>query len=88
MTERRYSLREVDVMRANLYTIQIARTGDSSCFSPPSREEIERRLNTCLIAGVDPKELADAAKEAAWYAQHPYEHKLLKDMGKWLYGGG
>lgn len=64
---RRYTLAEIDMMRDHLRRIiqeQNTHRGPSGTFiNPPTKADVEMRLRTSLLVGVDPKELSDEVEE-------------------------
>jgi hypothetical protein len=90
MTERAYTLKEVDQMRRAVFA---SRDSWEVHSNPEYQQQYERRrdrevedqLRTYLLAGVDPQELEDktAALQEAWKEAHE-EAMFLIRLGRWL----
>jgi hypothetical protein len=86
MTERAYTLKEIDQMRRNILA---TRTSWEVHSNPEYQQQYERRrdrevedkLRSYLLAGVDPQELEDEAKAE----QEDWDGKVfLARLGRWL----
>lgn len=71
MTERRYTLAEIDAMRAGLYHRVSNPFLEMDCYNSRDEKEwlrntderIERELRTAMLGGVDPAEFTNRKKE-------------------------
>lgn len=66
MSERKYSVSEIDQMRHAVRDlasscISMSADGNTSCWTVPGDKTVEERLRTYLLAGTEPAELIDAA---------------------------
>lgn len=60
MTQRRYTLDEIDLMRAALSTLRTP----GGVYDPNRVEkQVERELRTAMIGGVDPDEIIEKASK-------------------------
>lgn len=65
MTERSYTIREIDQMRDNVYRLMQSFSGTRRGYSlsAPNATAVEERLRTYMIAGIHPADLALEASE-------------------------
>jgi hypothetical protein len=64
MTERKYSVAEINRMRLACRALWVCSLGTTSFLLEQQREEAEDMLRTYLMANIDPDELCFEAKEA------------------------